>query len=82
MVPKFKFGHFIKIWCHPLLGTNCRQWLRDAEDDDNSGSDDDHDDDYKNQDKRLKGLLMGHQSSFAKKKPGGVQCNVTKYNAT
>ena len=42
-----------------------------AKDDDNSSRDDDHDDDYKNQDKRLKGLLMGHQSSFAKKKQRG-----------
>ena len=29
---------------------------------------DGYDDDKKNQDKRLKGLLMGHRSSFAKKK--------------
>ena len=41
----------------------------DAENDDNNSRDENHDDDdYKNQDKRLKGLLMGHQSSFAKKK--------------
>ena len=33
---------------------------------------DDCDDDNRTQDRRLRGLLMGHQSSFAEKKRGAV----------